>query len=28
MVGAEALAIIPAGEGVLAAGERVTVELL
>ena len=28
MLGAEALAIIPAGEGVLAAGEQVTVELL
>ena len=28
MVGADAFALIPAGEGVLAAGERVEVELL
>jgi molybdopterin biosynthesis enzyme len=28
MLGADALALIPAGTGVLAAGERVTIELL
>ena len=28
MLGADGLALIPAGEGELAAGERVTVELL